>query len=141
MKRALLITERFAPDLGGVARSSARIADAFSELDVAVEVFTWTKTLAPGSLGTARRQCNTKSYPVRRLGLFANWDLSLQHTLNSLHQLHEQDPFDFVWGHYLFPAGFLATFFAKQVKVDCHSGTVAISCSDSMDRSHTDDHA
>jgi len=119
MKRALLITERFAPDLGGLARSSSRIADAFSRLDIAVEVFTWTKTLAPGSLGRARRQCGTKNYPVHRLGLFANWDLSLQHTLNSLHHLHEQNPFDFIWGHYLFPAGFLATFFAKQIEVPC----------------------
>ena len=119
MRRALLITERFAPDLGGVARSSARIADAFSHLDIAVEVFTWTKTLAPGSLGTVRRESGDRSYPVHRLGLFANWDLSLQHTLNSLHHLHEQDNFDFIWGHYLFPAGFLATFFARQIQAPC----------------------
>ena len=117
MKRALIVTERFAPDLGGVARSSARIADAFVKLGLETQVFTWTKTLAPGSLATIRRDSGESKILVHRLGLFANWDLSLQHTLNSLHRLHKQSNVDFVWGHYLFPAGFLATFFAKQIQV------------------------
>ena len=32
----------------------------------------------------------------------------MTHTLNFLDWLHQQKPYDAVWGHYLFPVGFLA---------------------------------
>ncbi len=104
----LLITERFTPDLGGVARSAARTAKSLSSLGRDVHVLAWTRTLPPGELRTELLDGVT----VHRLGLFANWDLSQQHSLNLLDWLHEQLHFEFVWGHYLNPAGFLAVLFA-----------------------------
>lgn len=104
----LLITERYAPDLGGVARSAERTARSLSSLGRDVHVLAWTRTLPPGDLRTEI----VNGVTVHRLGLFANWDLSQQHSLNVLEWLHQQHHFEFVWGHYLNPAGFIAVLFA-----------------------------
>ena len=121
----LLITERFPPDLGGVARSAARIAVALAELGADVDVLAWTKTLPAGeleslswrpspergsALGAASAIGRTT---IHRLGLFANLDFSLQYTMNVLDWLHGQNPFAAVWGHYLSPAGFMAVVTAE----------------------------
>jgi glycosyltransferase involved in cell wall biosynthesis len=106
-----MIAERFPPDLGGVARSAGRTAAALGDLGAEVHVLAWTKALAPGTLETEGR---SGSGPVvHRLGLFANLDLSLQHTMNVLEWLHGRHRFDAAWGHYLHPAGFLAVVFAE----------------------------
>ena len=121
IERLLLITERFPPDIGGLARSGARTAGALGRLSLGgtaidVDVLAWTKSLPSGALetadaGTAARAA--EGVTLHRLGLFANWDLSLQHTLNVLEWLQQQRRFDAVWGHYLFPAGFLAVLFGQ----------------------------
>ncbi len=104
----LLITERYAPDLGGVARSAERTARSLSSLGRDVHVLAWTRTLQPGLLKSEV----ISGVTVHRMGLFANWDLSQQHSLNVLEWLHQRFQFEFVWGHYLNPAGFLAVLFA-----------------------------
>ena len=48
----LMLTERFAPDTGGVARSAARTAEAMSLLGINVHVLAWTRTLQPGELSS-----------------------------------------------------------------------------------------
>lgn len=114
--RLLLITERFAPDVGGVARSATRTAAAIARLGIEVHVLAWTRTLPAGQLEThvepAEHPGGARLF-LHRLGLFANLDYSLQHTLIVLEALHRQHPFDAAWGHYLFPAGFLAVLFAE----------------------------
>jgi glycosyltransferase involved in cell wall biosynthesis len=62
---------------------------------------------------------NTAGVCLHRLGLYANWDMSMQHTLNVLEWLHEAKKFDAVWGHYLYPAGFMAVLFAKSSGLPC----------------------
>ena len=112
----LLISERFAPDLGGVARSATRTALALRRSGIDVHVLAWTRTLQPGEL------CSTMfgdepdgKVNLHRLGLFANWDLSMQHSLNVLEWLHSRYQFQGVWGHYIYPAGFMAVLFAETV--------------------------
>lgn len=109
MKHVLFITERYPPDLGGLARSSGRIASALTGCGVKVDVLAWTKTLPPGVVES--READGVS--LHRLGLFANSDLSQQHTLNVLDWLASENPFDMVWGHYVRDAGFLAVVFAE----------------------------
>ena len=125
--RILLITERFAPDIGGVARSSTRTAAALARLRegrrVDVDVLAWTRTLPPGALESGALESGAlesdalepgaAGVTLHRLGLFSSWDLSLQHTLNVLESLHGERGYAAVWGHYLFPAGFLAVLFAE----------------------------
>lgn len=111
-----MLTERFVPDLGGVARSAFRTATALSRLGVDVHVLAWTRTLQPGELSSATEESYSGSgISVHRLGLFSNWDFSMQHTSNVLEWLHEEYEFDGVWGHYVYPAGFMAVLFAEMV--------------------------
>ena len=112
----LLIAERFPPDLGGVARSASRTAAAIARVGWNVQVLAWTKTLPPGTLETS--QAGDSRFPLagvtlHRMGLFSNWDFSLQHTSNILEWLHQQTPFSVIWGHYVYPAGYMAVVFAE----------------------------
>lgn len=118
VEKLLFITERFPPDLGGVASSSRRIASALADGGIEVHVFGWTKTLQPGQLITEEFEVsNGKVINVHRLGLFGNFDFSLQYTFNILEWLHQQNHFDAVWGHYVYPSGFAAVTFAELQKL------------------------
>ncbi|MBD2438323.1 glycosyltransferase [Nostoc sp. FACHB-110] len=111
MTRLLFITERFAPDLGGLARSATRLVTTLAQLGVEVDVVTWSRYLQPGEVlppEFINVQCR-----VYRIGLYRHWEMTMPHTLNVLEWLHISRPYDAVWGHYLFPSGFLATWFAK----------------------------
>jgi L-malate glycosyltransferase len=131
MKRLLLITERFPPDLGGVARSAARIAASLGQLEIAVDVVTWSRFLQPGEVAHPEKidpepervdlepekidpgKVEAKQSQIYRIGLYRQWDMTLLHTLNLLDWLHQTQNYSAVWGHYLFPAGFLATWFGQ----------------------------
>ena len=111
----LMLCERFPPDLGGLAISGARTAGALAKLGLEVEVVAWTKACPPGALESApggELHPSAAGVRVHRVGLYASQDFSMQHTLNVLEWLHQERQFEAVWGHYLFPAGFMATFFA-----------------------------
>lgn len=113
--RILFLAERFPPDLGGLARSSARTAGALVRLGAQVEVFTWTRSLAPGalqSLDAGQVAASARGSTLHRFGLFGQTDTGLQHTLDVLDFLHTQRPYQLVWGHYLSPPGFVAVTFA-----------------------------
>lgn len=119
-KTLLLIAERFPPDLGGVARSGFRTAQAIAALGWQVHVLAWTKSLGPGTIETSsdrESDAVTPGVTLHRLGLFSNWDFSLQHTMNVLEWLHQQLEFDAVWGHYIYPAGYLAVVFGETVGI------------------------
>lgn len=116
----LLIAERFPPDLGGVARSAFRTANAIARLGWNVHVLAWTKSLPPGTLETTEASDSdglAADVTVHRLGLFSNWDFSLQHTTNVLEWLHEEFQFSVVWGHYVYPAGYMAVVFAESLGI------------------------
>ena len=97
--RLLFFTERFPPDLGGVARSASRIVGALSEMGHEIHVLAWTKLLDAGRLESTPLAGGSQSH---RMGMFGGLDLTLQHTLNVLEWLHQQHGFDAVWGHYLY---------------------------------------
>lgn len=112
----LILAERFPPDVGGVARSALRTAFAVSSLGWRVHVLAWTKTLPSGVLDTVRTvgSGNTGGeIVVHRLGLFSDQDFSMQYTNNVLEWLHQEFQFSAVWGHYVYPAGFMAVVFAE----------------------------
>jgi L-malate glycosyltransferase len=108
MKRLLFITERFAPDLGGLARSATRLVSTLSQLGIEIDVVTWSRYLQPGEVLPSESQ----EPGIYRIGLYRHWDMTMPHTLNVLDWLHSSRSYDAVWGHYLFPSGFLATWFA-----------------------------
>lgn len=106
MSRLLFLTERFPPDFGGVAASAGRIARALVALGVEVDVVSWTRMAEPGAV--PREEGAPR---VFRMGRFRAWDMTMPHTEILLDWLAEQQPYDAVWGHYLFPGGFLAAWF------------------------------
>ncbi|MDZ8054902.1 MAG: glycosyltransferase [Aulosira sp. ZfuVER01] len=113
MTRLLFITERFAPDLGGLARSATRLVGTLATLGMKIDVVTWSRYLQPGEvLPPESGEANIRIY---RIGLYRHWDMTMPHTLNVLDWLHSSHAYDAVWGHYLFPSGFLATWFAALV--------------------------
>ncbi|AKQ70440.1 Glycosyltransferase [Myxococcus hansupus] len=119
--RVLLLAERFPPDIGGLARSGARTAGSLVKLGAKVDVLAWTRTAAPGALQTVDDAGDISPFArgvtLHRLGLFGSTDLSMQHTLDVLGYLHAKQRYDLVWGHYLFPPGFLAVAFAESVGI------------------------
>jgi glycosyltransferase involved in cell wall biosynthesis len=107
MLRLLLLTERFPPDIGGVATSAGRITQVLTQLGLEVDVVTWSRYLQPGEVS------KTDIPQVYRVGLYRHWDMTMPSTLNFLDWLHKSHKYDAIWGHYLFPSGFLATWFGK----------------------------
>lgn len=106
-----MITERFAPDLGGVASSATRLVTTLCQMGIETDVITWSRYLQPGEiLPPESLEIQPRVY---RIGLYRHWDMTMPHTLNFLEWLHQTRNYDAIWGHYLFPGGFLATWFAK----------------------------
>lgn len=115
-RRLLFLTQRFPPDIGGVARSSSRIASAIAGLGVEVEAVVWTRQLPPGALET---RALAERLTVHRVGLYAAQDSAFQHTLSVLEWLHGERRLDAVWGHFVHPSGFLAALFAGLHRLPC----------------------
>ncbi|YAF97342.1 MAG: glycosyltransferase [Nodularia sp. CChRGM 3473] len=115
MQRILLITERFAPDLGGLATSATRLVTTLCQLGIEVDVLTWSRYLQPGEV-LPPENLGAK-YRVYRIGLYRHWDMTMPHTLNVLDWLQQLRGYDAIWGHYLFPSGFLAAWFAGLKKI------------------------
>lgn len=113
--RLLLLTERFPPDLGGVATSAGRLSRAIAELGMRVDIVTWSRYLQPGEVLAPKSE--TEIPQVYRMGLYRHWDMTMPMTLNFLEDLHQSQKYSAVWGHYLFPSGFLATWFGKLQKI------------------------
>lgn len=105
LQRLLILAERFPPDIGGVARSASRIARSVCALGIDVHVAAWSRQLPAGAVETVQ---TPEGITLHRIGLFGSWDLSFQHSLTVLEWLHAQHPYGAVWGHYLYPAGFMA---------------------------------
>lgn len=108
MTRILFLTERHAPDLGGVSASATRIARSLAALGAEVDVVSWTRSLAAGQVV---REAGSPT--VYRIGRFRDWDTTMPHTLNLLDWLMSMAPYQLVWGHYLSLAGFLAVWFGR----------------------------
>ena len=117
MPRILFLTERFPPDVGGLAASSGRIARALCEIGWEVDVLIWSRLLQPGELRRSGAEAAPPGLRIFCLGRFRHWDMTLPLTLNVVEGFHQARPYDAVWGHYLFPAGFEAVWFGKLVNI------------------------
>lgn len=114
MPSLLFLAERFPPDIGGVARSAGRLAAALADRGLSVRVLTWSRYLPPGEVSSPE-SLEHGQVMVYRLGLYRHWDMTLLQTLNVLEGFVNlsSEPPALVWGHYLFPAGYLAVYFGQ----------------------------
>jgi glycosyltransferase involved in cell wall biosynthesis len=108
MKRLLFITEHFPPALGGVAVSANRIVTVLCGLGVEVDVIAWTRALQPGVVDSTGENPR-----VFRAGRYREWDNTFPHTMNLCDWLYSVAPYDWIWGHYLAPAGFFAAWLGR----------------------------
>lgn len=102
----LLLTERFPPHPGGLARSSQRLALHASAFGSVVHVLVLRGEGATGSLSSVREG----EVWVHRVGLERGSADAGQHAARVLLWLHEREGFDLLHGQYASTAGFLAAY-------------------------------
>ncbi len=96
------------------------MASSLARAGAEVEVLAFTRTLPPGALETiegARLTIPVPGVVLHRLGLYHNWELSLQHSANVIEAMHASRGFALLWGHYLYPPGFLAVYLGERLGV------------------------
>ena len=72
-----------------------------------------TSLLHQPSMSSHQPQETIQRFSVHTVGRYRHWDMTMPHTITVLNCLHAMQPFDAVWGHYVFPSGFLAVWFAQ----------------------------
>jgi len=107
--RILFLTDRFPPQIGGVAVSSARLAHGLAARGHVVHVAHLGAEVEPGSVQSE----TADGLMVHRLGGLEEPDLTLQLADRIVAHLHERVRFDLFHGHGATPAGYLAAYFAR----------------------------
>jgi glycosyltransferase involved in cell wall biosynthesis len=112
--RLAFLTERYPPDIGGLAANAERLCRGLGRLGHAVEVFAPAADLAPGS---AAMRLAESHLTLHRFGPFDDPQLQLTRSVEYLEFVHRRQRFDAVWGHGLRRAGFLATWLGRHLGV------------------------
>ncbi len=105
--RILFITDRYPPDSGGASKSADRISKSFSESVHIIHILHLSTDLNPGEIVS---EDISENRIVHKIGLFPEFDISLQWTELIINGLHRRVNFDVFHGHGIFPAGFLAAY-------------------------------
>jgi len=112
MKIALL-TEKYTPDIGGLAISSERLARLLSSAGNEVRVFAPTLSLPP-----SEKQTHPSSgVSVTRFGAHKRVDDTLVDWFELIVEEHKGDPFDVLHAYFLTQAGFVAAYAGKYLNV------------------------
>jgi glycosyltransferase involved in cell wall biosynthesis len=107
MKIALL-TEKFLPDIGGLAISANRLANGLVAQGHSVDVFVVTTALAPGET-----QVEKDGITIHRLGVHKRADDTLSNWFNYVVARHAESHFDLIHAYFITQAGFVATMAAR----------------------------
>ena len=112
MKIALL-TEKYTPDIGGLAISSERLARSLSSAGHEVRVFAPTLNLLPSE----KRTLSSSGISVTRFGTSKRADDTLVDWFELIVEEHKREPFDVLHAYFLTQAGFVATYTGKYLDV------------------------
>src|SRR5258706_1319706 len=112
MKIALL-TEKYTPDIGGLAISTGRLARLLSSAGHRVRVFAPTSSL-PAS---EKRTLASDDVSITRLGMHKRADDTLVDWFELLVEEHKRESFDILHGYFLPQAGFVATYAGKYLNI------------------------
>src|SRR5262249_55528360 len=110
--RLVFLTERYAPDIGGLAASARRLCRGLAHPGHAVEAFAPAADLPPGG---AEMRRNDPHVTVHRFGPFDDPELQLARAVAYLEFVHRRQRFDAVWGHGLHRTGFLAAWLGRRL--------------------------
>ncbi|MHB0936759.1 MAG: glycosyltransferase [Armatimonadota bacterium] len=108
--RILFLTDRFPPQIGGVAVSSARLAQGLAARGHVVHVAGLNAGVEAGAVQSE----TTDGVVIHRLGALEEPDLALQLADRVIAHLHERVRFELFHGHGVSPAGYLAAYFARR---------------------------
>ncbi len=112
MKIALL-TEKYTPDIGGLAISSERLARLLTSAGHYIRVFAPTLSLLPSD----QRTHTSNRVTVTRFGAHKRVDDTLVHWFDLITEEHARDPFDVLHAYFLTQAGFIATFAGRYLNI------------------------
>ncbi|HQU35758.1 MAG TPA: glycosyltransferase family 4 protein [Anaerolineales bacterium] len=112
MKIALL-TEKYTPDIGGLAISSERLARLLTSAGYEVRVFSPTGSLPPSE----QRTHPSSGAIVTRFGAHKRADDTLVHWFDLIVEEHSRDPFDVLHAYFLTQAGFIATLAGRYLNI------------------------
>ncbi len=112
MKIALL-TEKYTPDIGGLAISAERLARLLASAGHAVRVFVPTVSLPPSE----KRTLISGGVSVTRFGAHKRVDDTLVDWFELVVEEHKREPFDLLHAYFLPQAGFVATYAGKYLNI------------------------
>src|SRR5262245_21559136 len=104
--RIAILTDRFPPDPGGLARATERIARSLAALGHDVEVLALSAAGRPGALEREDRG----GVHVSRVGALRHEQDSSAALFDLVARRHAESPLDVVHGFYLVRSGFLAAY-------------------------------
>ena len=112
MKIALL-TEKYTPDIGGLAISAERLARLLVSAGHTVRVFCPSPNLSPSE----QRTLPSRRVSVTRFGVHKRVDDTLVDWFESIVEEHTREPFDVLHAYFLTQAGFVAAYAGKYLNV------------------------
>ncbi len=112
MKIALL-TEKYTPDIGGLAISSERFARLLSSTGSEVRVLAPTLSLPPSE----KQTFSSSGVSVTRFGAHKRVDDTLVDWFELIVEEHKREPFDLLHAYFLTQAGFVATYAGKYLNI------------------------
>ena len=120
MKIALL-SEKYTPDIGGLAISTGRLSQLLASAGHEVRVFapTHSTALRAGlNLPTSeRRTLNSNGVSVTRFGAHKRVDDTLVDWFELILEEHKREPFDLLHAYFLPQAGFVAAYAGKYLNI------------------------
>jgi len=112
MKIALL-SEKYTPDIGGLAISTERLARLLSSAGHNVRLFAPTINLLPSE----KRTLTSSGISITRFGAHKRVDDTLVDWLELIVEEHKREPFDVIHAYFLTQAGFVATYAGKYLNI------------------------
>lgn len=112
MKIALL-SEKYTPDLGGLAISAGRLGDSLSAAGNDVRLFAPTSNLPP----TIKQTQRSSGVHVTRFGAHKRVDDTLVDWFELIVEEHKREPFDLIHAYFLPMAGFVGTYAGKYLGI------------------------
>src|SRR6185436_19834086 len=104
-----LLTEKYTPDIGGLAISTERLARLLASAGHEVRVYSPTLSLPPSE----KRILPSNGVSVTRFGAHKRVDDTLVDWFELIVADHKHDPFDVLHAYFLTQAGFVATYAGK----------------------------
>ena len=112
MKIALL-SEKYTPDIGGLAISTERLARLLTSTGYNVRLFCPSRNLLPSE----KRTLTHSGVSVTRIGAHKRVDDTLVDWFELIVAEHKREPFDVLHAYFLTQAGFVATYTGKYLNI------------------------